>query len=418
MKIQKLNISNIPVFFSKTDKFKTISIQVILLNKFDKSFATKLSLLTRLMNNTTRKYSTKRDFVNKLYDLYDASVSVYSYPSYKTSINVFSMKIVNENHLNDKTVTEAAFKFLNEVIFNPNFVNEEFNKKEFDEEKTRLKEAIERIYDNKNRYALRCLLNNMCPDEIDSVSSLGNLEDLEKITSKDIYETYNYLINTSNYSVYVVGDIEEDKLLENLKHLNFPINKSFEYEIASEEEYKVDKIKEINEIQKINQSILCMGYRNDFNINHPKYYQSLVFCEMFGGGYISDLFRVVREDNSLAYSIVSQMISDVKLMVIDAGIDKDKYHDVVSITNDILENYKKGIIDEDLLEISKISLISGIEETEDSAGAYIAYMLRNYLANEDLTLEEAINKIAGTTKEDIIEIAKGIHLDTIVLLSN
>ena len=237
-------------------------------------------------------------------------------------------------------------------------------------------------------------------------------------TSKDIYDTYNYLINTSNYSVYVVGDVEEDKLIDNLKYLNFPINKCFEYEIASEEEYKIDKVKEINEIQNINQSILCMGYRNDFNINHPKYYQSLVFCEMFGGGYISDLFRVVREDNSLAYSIVSQMISDVKLMVIDAGIDKDKYHDVINIINEILENYKKGIIDEELLEISKISLISGIEETEDSAGAYIAYMLRNYLANEDLTLEEAINKIAATTKEDIIEIAKGIHLDTIVLLSN
>lgn len=418
MKIQILNIGNIPVFFSKTDKFKTISIQVILLNKFDKSLATKLSLLTRLMNNTTKNYSTKRDFVNKLYDLYDASVSVYSYPSYKTSINIFSMKIVNENHLNDKTVTEEAFKFLNEVIFNPNFINEEFNKKEFNEEKTRLKETIERIYDNKNRYALRCLLNSMCPNEIASISSLGNLEDLEKITSKDIYDTYIYLINTSNYSVYVVGDVEEDRLIDNLKYLNFPINKSFEYEIASEEEYKIDKVKEINEIQNINQSILCMGYRNDFNINHPKYYQSLVFCEMFGGGYISDLFRVVREDNSLAYSIVSQMISDVKLMVIDAGIDKEKYHDVINIINEILENYKKGIIDEELLEISKISLISGIEETEDSAGAYIAYMLRNYLANEDLTLEEAINKIAATTKEDIIKIAKGIHLDTIVLLSN
>ena len=63
--------------------------EISLLNKFDKSLATKLSLLTRLMNNTTKNYSTKRDFVNKLYDLYDASVSVYSYPSYKTSINIF-----------------------------------------------------------------------------------------------------------------------------------------------------------------------------------------------------------------------------------------------------------------------------------------------------------------------------------------
>ena len=63
-------------------------------------------------------------------------------------------------------------------------------------------------------------------------------------------------------------------------------------------------------------------------------------------------------------------------------------------------------------------MISGIEETEDSAGAYIAYMLRNYLANEDLTLEEAINKVSCTTKEDIVEIAKGINLDTILLLSN
>lgn len=418
MDVQKFNVKNIPTFLAKTDKFKTLTIQVVFLNEFNKENATKLSLLTRLLNSSTKLYNSKKKLVNKLYDLYDASIAVYSYPTYKTSTTIFSLEIVNENNLNDKNLLNEGIEFLNEVIFNPNIENNKFSKKEFLEEKRRLKESIEKIYDNKNRYSLRKMIQLMCKDEITSVSSLGTLEDLEKITEEDIADEYQRLVNTSNISMYIVGDIEKNDVINKFSKLEFTKNSEFNFEIESNEEHNVIGIKEEKEIQNLNQSILCMGFRTEFNTSHPLYYQSLVFCEMYGGGYVSDLFRVVREENSLAYNIVSQLISDVKLMVVNAGIDGKNYDLTTNLIIKELANYKMGKINSDLLEIAKSSLISEVAEIEDDSKAYISYMIKNYMTKTDMSLEDIIYKLNETTIDDVRKVANGITLDTIFLLTN
>ena len=418
MEVNNFYINDIPVYFSKTEKFKTINLQIIFLNEFNEFLATRLSLLSRLLNNSTKKYNTKKKIVNKLFDLYDANVSVFSYPSYKTSLTVFSLEIVNEKNINDKTLINEAFLFLKEVIFNPNISWGSFNEKEFFEEKRRLKESIEKIYDNKNRYSIKKLIQNMCQGEISSVSSLGNLEELENITPKTIAETYEFLINTSNVSIYCVGDITEERLKEELKNFDFKQNSKENFQIVSNEIKKINSVKEVKETQNVNQSILCMGYRTSFNSNHDDYFAGLVFSEMFGGLYTSDLFRVVREENSLAYSIVSQMIPDVKIMIVNAGIDGKNYDFVLKLVSDELKKYKEGTISNDLLEVAKATLINDLKETEDDPKSYASYMFKNYLTGLNLTISDNIDKVDSITIEDVKKIAQGIELDTVFLLTN
>lgn len=418
MEVNKFYINDIPVSLSKTDKFKTINFQILFMNEFNKELATSLSLLSRLLNNSTKKYNSKKKLVNKLYDLYDASVSVFSYPSYKTSFTVFSLEIVNENNLSDKTLMDEAFAFLKEIIYNPNISNDSFNEKEFFEEKRKLKEAIEKIYDNKNRYAIKKLIKNMCPNEITSVSSLGDLDDLEKITPSTIVKTYEYIMKTSNVSIYCVGDVSEERLKEVLKKFKFKQNSKDKFQIVSREEKSIERIKQVKEEQNINQSILCMGYRTGFNSHNDDYFAGLVFCEMFGGLYTSDLFRVVREEHSLAYSIVSQIIPDVKMMVVNAGIDGKNSDLVIELVGKELDKYKKGEISLEQMEIAKLTLINDLKETEDDPKSYVSYMLKNYLLDTSFTIEDNIKKVLEIKQRDIIKIAQEINLDTIFLLTN
>ncbi len=418
MESQKFFINDIPVFLTKTDKFKTINIQFVFLYDFSKELATKLSLLIRLLNSSTKLYNTKKKLVNKLYDLYDASIGVSFSPSYKTSIISFELEIVNEKNISDKSLYDESFAFLKEIILNPNIIDNHFSEKEFLEEKRKLKEAILKIYNNKNRYAIRKMIKLMCADEVASVSFLGEIDDLEKITSYDLVSLYNDLMHNSNISIYVVGDIEKTNIEKHLKSFNLFQGRELVFEFDSEEKHPVNKIKEEKEIQSLNQSILCMGFRTDFNANHPLFYSSLVFCEMFGGGYTSDLFRIVREENSFAYNIVAQMISDIKLMIVDAGIDSKNYDNVKKMVVEVLKEYQKGNIDSDLLEVSKTSLINETLEIEDEPKAYISFMLKNYILKKYITINDIIESINKTTIEDITKISQGIYLDTIFLLSN
>ena len=131
MEIKEVTLNGISTTLIKTSKFKTINIHVVFLGEFSKETATRKSLLTRVLANSTKKYPTKKALATKLLDLYDASAGVVTYPSGKTSVTVFSIEIVNEKNLGIKGLTKEAVELLWEVIFNPNLENGLFSEKDF-----------------------------------------------------------------------------------------------------------------------------------------------------------------------------------------------------------------------------------------------------------------------------------------------
>ena len=81
-----------------------------------------------------------------------------------------------------------------------------------------------------------------------------------------------------------------------------------------------------------------------------------------------------------------------------------------------LDQYKKGIIDEELLETAKTNAISYADEIEDSPSSYISYLMQNEIFGVETTIEclkENINKV---TIKDIENVSKRIYLDTIYVL--
>ena len=83
-----------------------------------------------------------------------------------------------------------------------------------------------------------------------------------------------------------------------------------------------------------------------------------------------------------------------------------------------MTNYKKGNIDVELLETAKINIISEYEEIEDYAGESLMLLIKQDVISKNLSISETINDIASITKEDIIDVANEIDIDTIYLLSN
>lgn len=412
--------NNVNTTFIKTNKFKTISIQVVYLGEFNKDNATRRSLLSRLLPLSTKKYPTKKAIYNKLHDLYDMNIGVSTYPTYKTNLTTFSIEYVNPKYIHDDgpNLHYEAISLLNELIFNPNFTNNGFDKKLFNEQKNILKQNIINIYNNKNRYALRQLLNHMGKDEIISVSALGNLDDLELIDEFNLYEMYQSIINNEQACIFVIGDFDDNEMLENLKLLGNLNNRDIELHVASEETREIIEVKEFMEKQNVNQAKLVMGFRTSINTKDDLYPASLVFNAMFGGTFQSDLIRVVREENSLAYTIASQMIPDLKLLFVSAGIDSSKYTMTKDLVVQELENYKNGKLSENNLKLAKDSLINELIEIEDRPYAIVNFYFTNKLNGKEEDIETFINKIQAVSLDQVQEVAKGVNLDTIFLLAS
>lgn len=421
MIIASEKINNINTTFIKTDKFKTIVIKVFFKGKFDYETATHRSLLARVLSTSTAKYPNKKELVNKLYDLYDANFSISCSPTYENSIISFNLEFVNDKYLPNDSIIKDALKFLHEAIFNPNVVKNEFNVKNFLEEKRLLKSTIENIYNNKNRYALRRLLDHMCKDEPSSINPLGDLTILEQLTAKDLYNTYQQMLENDEVAVYCLGEFEIDKMKEYL-HNYLKLSKlpspKVEYQLYFTEEKRNLSVNEIHEEQDINQTKLLMGFRTNIYPVDKLLPALIVFNTMYGGLFVSDLFKVIREQHSLAYQIASQTITEAGLLIVSAGIEKANINQTTSLVINEFRKYQEGFVDEELFTIAKNNLLNDLKELEDNPHALIVFIHRRNLLNLSPDIDAYINEINNVTTNDIIGVARRIELDTIYTLSN
>ena len=159
-----------------------------------------------------------------------------------------------------------------------------------------------------------------------------------------------------------------------------------------------------------------MGFRNDITHDSPLYAPLLVFNAMFGGMFGSTLFSVIREENSLAYDVSSDIMVDNGVMVVSAGIDSNKENIVIDLIIKEFEKYKQGIIDENLIKLAKDFLINDLNEIDDNPYSILIFNLKNSLRTKK-TLEEILELIKSVTKEDIIEVSNHFYLDTIFALN-
>ena len=136
---------------------------------------------------------------------------------------------------------------------------------------------------------------------------------------------------------------------------------------------------------------------------------------ILGGSPDSRLFSIVREENSLCYSISSSFSGVTNTMLISSGINASDFKKSVTLIKKILKDISSGNIKDEELEKGKITYLSTFKELEDSIYSMMSlYVSKEYL-DLDL-LEERKKEIEKVTKEDIIKFSKKIHMDTIYLL--
>lgn len=419
------NINNIPVYLYQTDKFKTINIRLVFKNHYTKENATKYSLLTSIMTNTSKKYNTKRKVSNALDDLYSANIVLSTSSIHKTRITYINLTLVNEKYI-DENILEKGIDLLKEFILNPNIENGIFNQKVYEEEKGLLEKSLKRVFNNKNRYAVKQMLNHMCHDEIVNVDSNGSLDDLDNITNEDIFKTYLDLIHNSEKEVSIIGDVDFDKVTKILKSKILNKLKQSKLELDSNliANKEVKEVKNIIEHADTNQTQLIMGYRTTIGPLDDDFHALKIFVGMFGGVYSSNLNRVIREELSFTYSIYAYLIGKAKVMYINAGLDPKNCDETIRIIGEELNKYKNGEIDQELLASTKAEMLDGLRSFDDNPGRVLEAFINSNTIYKGIKEFKTINEYIRPIKEGIEKVdlnaiqrvANTIKLDTIYRL--
>ena len=410
---KEMNAYNIHII--KTDKFKTVTLEIDFLRKIRKEETTIRNFLSEIILQSSKKYNTKRLLSLKSKELYDANITssctrIGAYTNMSFAIN-FLQQEYTEDDMQDKTID-----FFFDTIFNPNVEDGKFDKHSFDVAKDVIATEIKSIKDNLTKYSLIRMLEILDSTKPFSFNGYGYSEDLEKITSKSLYEYYEDVIKSDKVDIFVVGNVDIDKTIEDIMskvHIK-TIKKKID-SVRIEHKKIRSRLKKVTEKERITQSKLNIGCLIKDLSEDELNYTLKIYNEILGGGTESKLFMNVREKNSLCYYINSCVNTYDNLMFIYAGINKNDFDKTLKLIKNEMNKMKSGKFSEEDVLIAKKAMETSINTIYDSPVRIINMYYANELANSD-TIEEKLKKVKNVTFDDVVNVANKIKIDTVYLM--
>ncbi|MCI9287706.1 MAG: insulinase family protein [Clostridia bacterium] len=404
----------------KTNKFKTNLLSVFITTPLVKENITKQALISSVLRRGSKTMPTSEEISITLEEMYGASFDCGIDKIGNNHIIKLYLETINDEFLPEKNdILQKAINTILEIAFNPLVENGTFKEEYVKTEKENLKQIIEGKKDNKAKYSLDRCIEEMYKGMPYGLYKFGNVEDLEELTAKELYNYYKEMIKQCKIDIFISGKIDEKEIIkivtedENIKILDS----------RSIVQHKMEKlpIKQEPDIVKesidVTQGKLVLGL-NIENANEESKYIALVYNMILGGGANSKLFQNVREKASLAYTAGSNYIRQVNNIFIRCGIEIKNFDKALDIIKKQLEDIKNGEFTDADLQNAKQTIISTIKFIPDEQDTEVTYYFGQELSNNKVSFEEYIEKVKSVTKEQIVELAKSIKIDTIYFLTN
>lgn len=415
MQVINKDLGSYNLHFIKTDIFKTITMKVIFHTPIIKEDITKRNILSDILLQSTKEYKTRRDLTIKSEDLYAADIYTSNQRVGNYIMTSFILQTLNDKYTEENNF-EESIKFLHEIIFNPDVEEERFKEDKLELVKSNATLALNSIKEDAANYSLIRMSEAYDKTSPISYRMTGYLEDLDKITEENLYEYYERMLDNDYVDIFILGDINEKELLPIIK-------KYFKFKKVKKrkESYYLPNKKPrkrrlfAKETTKNSQSKLAIACPITKMTDYEKNYSLLLANIILGGTGDSKLFKEVREENSLCYTIRSNYNRLDNLMVINAGIDNVNFDKAVELITKNVQDMKKGKFTDSDINVAKEFYKTSAESLMESPSRIINEVLTEEILGVE-PLSERVRKIEKVTKKDIMRACKKINMDTVFLL--
>ena len=414
----------IKIHLINSKAYKTDLSCVFLTTDLTRENVTYNALIPFLLRRGTNTFKDQYIINQKLDNMYGASLNL-GVDKYGDNVvlKFYIESINNEYAFDSENILKESINMLIDIVFNPLKKDGKLNEEFLEVEKDNLRKVIESKIDDKDSYALDSCISSMYGENGFGLYKYGYLEDIENITIDSITEYYNNLIDNAKIDIFVSGNINAEEVKkyveenENINLLkprieNYKLNNEF-----TESKEKVEKPKEIFEQMNVTQGKLVIGLDILEKVDNFQA-TAIMFNSILGDGANSMLFQNVREKEGLAYSARSSFVKQKLNIFIRCGIQIENYNKSLEKIKEQLENIKNGNFTEENIENAKTYLISGIKNIKEEQDTEIVFYIGQEISKTNLEPDEYINRIKDVKKEDIVNFAKLIQINTIYFLKN
>lgn len=404
----------------KTDKFKTGYLSINLLSALRRESAPMTALVPKVLRCGTRSLPDIGSIDSALCEMYGAKISAAVRKFGEIQAVGFVGSFVDDAYTPDGgKLLERMTGLMCEMLLSPETRGGLLLPDYVSGEKEKLLESIRGRVNDKRSYSVLRLLEQMCCYEDYAVPAYGFEDECESVNYKKLTKHYKQLLSDSPIEIFYCGSAEPERVETALREalLNLPRGE-IDYEIGTdirmnsvEAEHRL-----FTEEMDVNQGKLAVGFRLGECMEDPDFAAVRVFNAVYGGCLTSKLFMNVRERLNLAYYASSGVDLHKGIMYVASGIEFDKYDEALGEIFAQLDAVRSGDITQEELQNAKKATATALRTMSDSQSELEHFCLSHTLEGMDCLPDELAELVETVTKQEIVDIAKGVECDAVYFL--
>ena len=409
--------NNVSLTFLPNEKFKRNRISISFIMPNEKEKATMYAVLPTLMERGYEDYPDMCMFSKKLNQMYGASFSATTSVVGQNRVLRFTIQgIKNEYCLNGEDLLAEMTDVLLGVIFRPCVENGGFINDWMEVEKVKLREEIEGEINDKRGYCVKMAQRKFFGDSKNGVERLGYLEDVDGISSTELYNCYKEMLANSTVEIFVTApqdDAITAKFAQAFTDTNSNGSTILPIEVMGKTEAET-----FSEAMNIVQGKVCLFYTSERKLTEEERYHMLVASAIYGGTASSRLFKNVREKQSLCYYCAAAYNGFTGSMRVDSGVEHQNCDKVVEAVQKELEEIISGEITEKEIAETKLVLLNSLDAVQDGLHGLEAWYLNEAIRGTWTAPELVKEKVQAVTAQQIKDVLSLLHLNVVYKLTN
>lgn len=317
-----------------------------------------------------------------------------------------------------KTLPENLVKAAE--IYSDMLMNSVYDETELSKELMVILEEYKMYRNNPEYHAANLFSNNFFKGTNLEVDIIGTEDSIKNTTRDKILDYISKHYYNENTVICVTGKFNASEITAYIEnHFNLRPSgdeRSLTFNFA--EPARVGYFRENTE-----QSYIVMG-THIFGKDDPRRYALMILSKMLGGSMSSRLFKAIREEQGLAYSVGSytDFMADTGTFAITAGVSNDKVEQAVkSIANEIKKLKAEGFSEEEFAKAKNIMKSGVVFYYEGIHNRMVEVGSSMLLTGVEVETDKLVSEIDKVTYEDVVAVADYINnIDTYscLVLSN
>ena len=398
-------------------KFKTMRISAHLIVPMSRQTAAENALLPFLLSRASREYPDFTKLGQRLAELYGASLNADVQKLGDLQVLSLSASGIADRYaLEGEAISGELAKLLCSILFDPPLVDGLFPEDGFEQEKRQTMELIDSEYSDKRTYARQRCEAIMCADEPYGVNRYGGKEDIARVERPALTAAWKRLLDTAKIELMVLGDCDPAPVYEGFRAAFETLGSRKTADCTTKVVRSAEKVNTVTEKMDVAQGKLVMGFRTGTATPDEEVPATRLMAALFGGTPNSKLFLSVREKLSLCYYCSASYNSMKGIMLVQSGVEVKNMERAKEEILRQLDEVKQGNFDESEVEAAKMSLCNSYRTLSDSLGGLENWYLSQTFASHSQQPEEAAAQINAVTRQEIIDAANRVTLDTVYCL--